>query len=120
IAIGRPRISRVRMSAGAGSDECTSRRSSGRASLCPMIRSKSTSVMSLSAGLLTKGSDRAIVPGAPEWYPSVGETPQEAEGCAVTLPAAVISVLIPVRNGGDELARCLEAINGQRIDEQFE
>lgn len=32
----------------------------------------------------------------------------------------MISVLIPVRNGGDELARCLEAINAQVIDEQFE
>ena len=32
----------------------------------------------------------------------------------------MISVLIPVRNGGDELVRCLEAVNRQRIDEEFE
>jgi rhamnosyltransferase len=31
-------------------------------------------------------------------------------------PRALISVLIPVRNGGDELARCLDAIAAQRID----
>lgn len=32
----------------------------------------------------------------------------------------MISVLIPVRNGGDELVRCLEAIAAQRIDAEFE
>jgi rhamnosyltransferase len=32
----------------------------------------------------------------------------------------LISVLIPVRNGGDELVRCLEAIAAQRIDAEFE
>jgi rhamnosyltransferase len=32
----------------------------------------------------------------------------------------LISVLIPVRNGGDELVRCLEAINAQVIDEEYE
>jgi len=32
----------------------------------------------------------------------------------------LISVLIPVRNGGDELVRCLEAIAAQRIDADFE
>jgi rhamnosyltransferase len=32
----------------------------------------------------------------------------------------LISVLIPVRNGGELLVRCLEAIRRQRIDEQFE
>jgi rhamnosyltransferase len=32
----------------------------------------------------------------------------------------LISILIPVRNGGSELARCLEAIAAQRIDEEFE
>jgi rhamnosyltransferase len=32
----------------------------------------------------------------------------------------LISVLIPVRNGGDELVRCLEAVGRQRIDEEFE
>jgi rhamnosyltransferase len=32
----------------------------------------------------------------------------------------LISILIPVRNGGSELARCLEAIASQRIDEDFE
>jgi rhamnosyltransferase len=34
--------------------------------------------------------------------------------------AAVISVIIPVRNGGAALARCLDAIAAQRIDEEFE
>src|SRR3954449_1557175 len=33
---------------------------------------------------------------------------------------AVISVLIPVKNGGDDLARCLERINAQRLDEDVE
>jgi glycosyltransferase involved in cell wall biosynthesis len=32
----------------------------------------------------------------------------------------LISVLIPVRNGGDELVRCLDAINGQVIDARYE
>ena len=32
----------------------------------------------------------------------------------------MISVLIPVRNGGDELMRCLDAIARQRIDEDWE
>jgi rhamnosyltransferase len=32
----------------------------------------------------------------------------------------LISVLIPVRNGGDELIRCLDAIAAQRIDEDCE
>ena len=32
----------------------------------------------------------------------------------------MISVLIPVRNGGDELVRCLEAIAAQVIDEEYE
>jgi rhamnosyltransferase len=32
----------------------------------------------------------------------------------------LISVLIPVRNGGDELARCLDAIASQQIDEEVE
>jgi rhamnosyltransferase len=32
----------------------------------------------------------------------------------------LISVLIPVRNGGDELVRCLERIAAQVIDEEFE
>ena len=32
----------------------------------------------------------------------------------------MISVLIPVRNGGDELARCLDAIAAQRIEAEFE
>ena len=32
----------------------------------------------------------------------------------------MISVLIPVRNGGDELVRCLEAVGRQRIEEPFE
>lgn len=32
----------------------------------------------------------------------------------------MISVLIPVRNGGDELIRCLDAIAQQRIDEEVE
>jgi rhamnosyltransferase len=32
----------------------------------------------------------------------------------------LISVLIPVRDGGDQLVRCLEAIASQRIDEEFE
>src|SRR4051795_9178310 len=35
-------------------------------------------------------------------------------------PRHLISVLIPVRNGGDELGRCLDAIDSQRIDEEFE
>src|SRR3954451_12236279 len=35
-------------------------------------------------------------------------------------PRHLISVLIPVRNGGDELVRCLDAINSQRIDEEYE
>jgi rhamnosyltransferase len=32
----------------------------------------------------------------------------------------LISVLIPVRNGGDLLVQCLEAINAQVVDEEFE
>jgi rhamnosyltransferase len=32
----------------------------------------------------------------------------------------VISVLIPVRNGGEDLRRCLEAIRGQRTDREVE
>ncbi|MEA2493358.1 MAG: polysaccharide biosynthesis protein PslC, partial [Thermoleophilaceae bacterium] len=32
----------------------------------------------------------------------------------------MISILIPVRNGGSELARCLDAIAAQRIDEDYE
>lgn len=32
----------------------------------------------------------------------------------------MISVLIPVRNGGDELVRCLEAVGRQVLDEEFE
>jgi rhamnosyltransferase len=32
----------------------------------------------------------------------------------------LISILIPVRNGGAQLGRCLDAIAGQRIDEDFE
>lgn len=32
----------------------------------------------------------------------------------------MISILIPVRNGGDELGRCLDAIARQRIDEEYE
>jgi rhamnosyltransferase len=32
----------------------------------------------------------------------------------------LISVLIPVRNGGDELVRCLEAVGAQVIDEDYE
>ena len=32
----------------------------------------------------------------------------------------MISIVIPVKNGGSELARCLEAIARQRIDEQVE
>jgi rhamnosyltransferase len=32
----------------------------------------------------------------------------------------LISVLIPVRDGGDQLVRCLEAIASQRIEEEFE
>jgi rhamnosyltransferase len=32
----------------------------------------------------------------------------------------LISVLIPARNGGELLVRCIEAINAQRVDEQFE
>ena len=32
----------------------------------------------------------------------------------------MISVLIPVRNGGEQLARCLDAIGRQKIDEEYE
>ena len=32
----------------------------------------------------------------------------------------MISVVIPVKDGGDDLVRCLEAIAGQRIDEEVE
>jgi glycosyltransferase involved in cell wall biosynthesis len=32
----------------------------------------------------------------------------------------LISVLIPVRNGGDELTRCLDAIAAQQVDDEFE
>ncbi len=32
----------------------------------------------------------------------------------------MISIVIPVKNGGADLVRCLEAIAGQRIDEKFE
>ncbi len=32
----------------------------------------------------------------------------------------MISVVIPVRNGGEDLRRCLEAIDAQRIDEEVE
>jgi len=32
----------------------------------------------------------------------------------------VISVLIPVKNGGADIVRCLEAVRRQRIDEEFE
>jgi rhamnosyltransferase len=35
-------------------------------------------------------------------------------------PRHLISVLIPVRNGADELGRCLDAIAAQRIDDEFE
>jgi rhamnosyltransferase len=35
-------------------------------------------------------------------------------------PRHLISVLIPVRNGGRELARCLDAIGAQRIDDDYE
>ena len=34
--------------------------------------------------------------------------------------AAVISVVIPVRNGGSDLVRCLDAINRQRVDDAVE
>src|SRR5262245_24012573 len=33
---------------------------------------------------------------------------------------AVISVLIPVLNGGEDFARCLDAIARQQLDEEFE
>jgi rhamnosyltransferase len=32
----------------------------------------------------------------------------------------VISVVIPVKNGGEDLIRCLESIRGQRVDEEVE
>jgi rhamnosyltransferase len=32
----------------------------------------------------------------------------------------VISVVIPVKNGGDDLVRCLEAISGQQVDDAVE
>ena len=34
--------------------------------------------------------------------------------------AAVISIVIPIKNGGSDLARCLEAISRQQLDEEVE
>lgn len=32
----------------------------------------------------------------------------------------MISILIPVLNGGDDLARCLDAIAGQQVNDEVE
>ena len=44
----------------------------------------------------------------------------ETTCCSSTSEPDVISVVVPVKNGGADLVRCLEAIGGQRLDDEVE